>query len=482
MHPARAVRLLAITSLILSTACTGNINNSSSVLNMTILVSKTTSGIAADKDCVNPSMSTDGRYVAFESDAPNLVPSGFEENSPRKQIYVADLAQNTLTLITTNLFGTAIGNHDSTNARISGDGKYVAFQSGANNLYSYAQPLGFQEVYRFSVTDPNDRILVSTEAGYPYPAGAGGGATSGGLNPAISADGKIVVFGSDATNLVSSGTSAPSWDPQYNVFVRCVDPLSPTLLVSTIHGTSTEATGDSEPFNGLAISGDKTKIVFSSRAGDLLPPSQGGITWEWSYDTQLYMRTMTSFTTLANDTTILSPSLSQPPFSSGLSYHPAVSWDGRYVVFTSTAADLVPSDINGFLSTDIFLRDTTAGTTVMMSRNPVDGHQASNDSVNPGISADGRYVVFSSKAANLVEFDLNEMDDIFLFDRENDSLLRISVSSYGGGAFSVSGAGGSNRPFISGDGRFVAYDSSAPNLVVSDGNDKVDIFVSGPLH
>ncbi len=198
----------------------------------------------------------------------------------------------------------------------------------------------------------------------------------------------------------------------------------------------------------------------------------------------------------------------------GASGVPAMSSDGRYVVFTSEAGNLVPGDTNGYQ--DIFLRDRQAGTTVRLSVNS-DGTQkvwpsfapaisadgsvvafCSSDGVFvrtlatgvtervdvdpaggapdgfgclPSLSGDGRLVAFRSRAANLVPVDTNRVTDVFVRDRTTGATRRVSVSSAG-----VQADGDSDSPVLSADGRYVAFESEATSLVPGDTNSAKDVF------
>jgi hypothetical protein len=143
--------------------------------------------------------------------------------------------------------------------------------------------------------------------------------------------------------------------------------------------------------------------------------------------------------------------------------------DARFVVFGSEATNLVPGDTNGV--SDIFIRDRLSGITERISLSTA-GTQANAASGWASVSADGRYVAYYSSASNLVAGDFNGVDDVFVRDRLNALTVRVSVSSSGGAADQVS-YGGS----ISGDGRYVAFVSSATNLVAGDTNGMWDVFV-----
>jgi Tol biopolymer transport system component len=148
---------------------------------------------------------------------------------------------------------------------------------------------------------------------------------------------------------------------------------------------------------------------------------------------------------------------------------PSISADGRYVAFESAASNLVAGDTNG--SRDIFVRDRTSNTTTLVSVG-LSGAQSDGVSTTPSISADGRFVAFTSNATNLVAGDTNSAYDIFVRDTTANTTTRVSVSTSGAEANNSS-----YRPSISADGRYVAFDSLASNLISGDTNSTYDIFV-----
>jgi Ca2+-binding RTX toxin-like protein len=156
------------------------------------------------------------------------------------------------------------------------------------------------------------------------------------------------------------------------------------------------------------------------------------------------------------------------------SYNPSISADGRFVAFSSLASNIVPGDTNN--NHDIFVRDTLTNTTTRVSVDSA-GNQANFRSYNASISADGRFVAFSSDASNIVPGDTNrERDmvvrDIFVRDTLTNTTTRVSVDSAAN-----QGNSSSDSPSISADGRFVAFDSKSSNLVPGDTNNTDDIFV-----
>jgi Tol biopolymer transport system component len=144
----------------------------------------------------------------------------------------------------------------------------------------------------------------------------------------------------------------------------------------------------------------------------------------------------------------------------GLSEHPALSANGRYLAFTSFAPNLVADDTNR--RPDVFRRDRLTGDIALVSVG-ADWAPADQASNSPAISADGRYVAFSSLASNLVAGDTNSQSDVFRRDVTASTTVRISVNRYGGNPNRSS-----YRPSISGDGQRVAFESGASNLVAKD--------------
>ena len=150
-----------------------------------------------------------------------------------------------------------------------------------------------------------------------------------------------------------------------------------------------------------------------------------------------------------------------------------ISADGRFVVFYSTATDLVPGDDNG--AADVFVRILATGKTRIVSVSSA-GAIGDAESWDPAISADGRYVTFGSLASNLVAIDTNAEHDVFVRDRKQET-TRIMSRTAGGSESN----GLSFSATISDDGRFVVFSSDATNLVADDTNDASDVFVRGPL-
>ena len=165
-----------------------------------------------------------------------------------------------------------------------------------------------------------------------------------------------------------------------------------------------------------------------------------------------------------------STAIGQAGGGGGNSTEPSISSDGRYVVFTSVATDLLTAgtDTNGVA--DIFLRDTVAKITTRVSETTK--AETNKASSKPRISSDGNYVVYVSEATNLVDGDTNGVADIFLYNVGNKTTTRVNMTSDG----TQANAAGSN-PFVAKDGAYVMFASAATNLVSGDGNGAADVFV-----
>ena len=256
-------------------------------------------------------------------------------------------------------------------------------------------------------------------------------------SPAISADGCLVAFSSNAFNLVADDTNG-----QPDVFLHdCRTGLTTRLSVDS---SGKEANGWTY---GFALSADGRFAAFESGADNLVPNDTNGHTDIFVHDRQ------------TGSTTRVSVAASGAESNNGSS-SPALSADGRFVAFESWASNLVPEDTNG--QPDIFVHDRTTGAVALASVDST-GEQANYWSYQPAISADGRFVAYQSYASNLVADDSNTAYDIFVHDRLTGATTRVSVDSRG-----VQANAHSFEPDLSADGRLVVFHTAASNLVPGD--------------
>jgi Tol biopolymer transport system component len=403
----------------------------------TTRVSVSTAGVQANAISWIPSISADGRYIAFESQATNLV---FGDTNAANDVFVRDRVTGQTTRVSISSAGIQ-ANGNSWRPSISADGRYVAYQSEATNL-APGDTNGKEDVFVHDrVTGQITRVSVSS-------AGAQANGDSG--SPSISADGRYVAFHSWATNLVTGDTNSRD-----DIFVH--DRVTGETARVSISSAGAQANSDSW---SPSISADGRYIAFHSGATNLVPGDNNN-----AWDVFVHDR-------VTGETVRVSVS-SGGTEANGYSDTPSISANGRYIAFKSDATNLVPGDTNGL--GDILVHDRVTGETVRVSVSS-GGAQATGlygGSSRPSISADGRYVAFASGATNLVPGDTNDLEDIFVHDRVTGITARVSVSSAGAQAT------GDNSwwPSISADGRYVAFHSGAPNLVTGDTNLVVDVFV-----
>lgn len=379
------------------------------------------------------SISVDGRFVAFASGASNLVPS---DTNARTDIFVHDRETGQTSMVSVATGG-AQGNGGSDWPSITSDGRFVAFQSTASNLV----PGDTNSVPDIFVHDrqtgETSRVSVAT------------GGDQGNWNSeraSISGDGRFVAFWSSAGNLVPGDTNG-----YRDVFVHDRQTGQTSIVSVAIGG----ALGDYRS-ELASISGDGRFVAFQSAASNLVPGDTNN-----AWDVFVRDRNM-------GETSRVSVATGGAQ-GDGVSEQPSISADGRFVVFHSWASTLVPGDTNSL--PDVFVHDRQTGQTSIVSVATC-GSQGNSWSFWPAISADGLRVAFHSDASNLVAGDTKEIQDVFLHDRQTGTTTRVSVST--GGA---EGNGTSELPAISADGRFVAFQSVASNLVPNDTNLARDIFV-----
>lgn len=338
------------------------------------------------------------------------------------------------------------GNGNSGSPALSADGSTVVFASEANNLVPGDSNASWDVFVRDVKTGVTRRVSVGS-------GGVQGNEQSGVLGPpAIDGTGRLVAFESGASNLVAGDTNAVT-----DVFVRDLSSGSTRRISVSGRGAQGNNFSD-EP----AISASGRYVAFESAASNLVPGDTNGVQ-------DIFVRDLQQGTTRR-------VSLSGKGLQgNGFSDVPTISANGRYVAFESAASNLVSGDTNG--NTDVFVRDLVAGTTRRVSVSTA-GQQGNNNSSvfgTPSISDTGRYVAFESEASNLVAGDTNKALDVFVHDLITGGTARISVTTNGtqaGGYSTVSGA-----PVMSADGRYVAFFSSAPNLVARDTNQVNDVFV-----
>lgn len=278
--------------------------------------------------------------------------------------------------------------------------------------------------------------------------------------PAISSDGQLVAFVSEASNLVANDTNS-NCGPSGTA--NCPDIFLHNRSTNIISRLSISSAGVQGNFwsDSPAISDDGRFVAFASVATNLVPGDTNG-------QPDIFLRDIQ-----AGQTKRVSISSSGTQ-SNGASTAPSLSSNGRYIAFISAANNLVPNDSNS--AQDVFVHDTVTGTTSRVSISST-GQEANYWSLQPAISANGRFVAFVSHATNLVTGDTNNTGDIFVHDRQTGGTSRISVASNGTQSNHISWS-----PDISADGRYIVFSSNADNLASADTNQWGDIFLRDRLN
>ncbi|MQB02101.1 MAG: hypothetical protein GEU78_17885, partial [Actinobacteria bacterium] len=341
---------------------------------VTSRVSIDSNGVEGNKSSSSPSLSSDGRYVAFSSHATNLVPGHMNQSV---DVFVHDRDTGETTLVSKNSSGSE-GDSDSVRPAISADGRYIAFDSFAENLVNGDTNDDPDVFVHDTTTQDTTRVSVNSD---------GNEANGRSLAPAISADGRFVAFHSFASNLGGDTNDVR------DVFVHDTT----TGDTSRVSVRSDGAEGN-EYSVWPAISEDGRHVAFFSRASNLVSSDNNDADDVFAHDRE------------TGETTRLSVDGAGTEGNND-SRTPVISGDGRYVSFTSLASNLVPGDTNK--ESDVFVHDQTSGDTTRISVDST-GIQANSSSTGPALSADARYVAFDSFASNLVADDTNGVDDVFV--------------------------------------------------------------------
>lgn len=395
-----------------------------------------TSGIGpagADGNSRFPAISGDGRFVAFESGATNIVPG---DTNASNDVFVHDRMTGVTERVSVSGQGTE-GDERSGDPTLSADGRFVSFYSEATNLVP-DDTNGVPDVF------VRDRIAGTTVRASVTNAGDEADATSS--MAAIAADGRSVTFSSDASNLVAGDANGVP-----DVFVRDLA-AGRTVLVSVRASGDISRSANINP----SISADGRFVAFESWDRDMGPGAEYGTPG-------IFLRDMREATT--ERVSVGNPGVPLTDLS-GYSVFPTISGDGRLVVFSSQAR--LTEEPRSF-QMYAFDRVTRRVEIVSLSDAGERGNQQTLEGV--AVSHDGRFVAFYSDASNLVPDDLPRTRDVFLRDRLNGLTTRVSVTT-GGRAWHLS----SQFPAISADGRVVAFSSLAP-LDGSDRNRFEDVFV-----
>jgi Tol biopolymer transport system component len=474
--PPAAVVLLLLPALI--SGCTKKINSVIPNITNTVRVSLSTSGGEGNLDCIAdpPGISRNGQFIAFTSKASNIVPN---DTNNAADVFYRDMLNRTTTLVSMNQAGTGPGNAASGSPSMSGDGRYVAFISNATNLTSDAIPVvnhgGLRPAFQVFIRD----MVAATTTLVSRASNLGGAVANDDCNnPRISDDGTCIVFDTTANNLdiVNDGPPDALSDIYRRQWLDAADKY-PTILVSYASGfdpTSLSASptnkGNGNSTNPC-LSADGRYVAFASASTNLVSTSSDGAGGSNSVQ-DVFVRDIMTFRTVR--CSVAYPSAPLDPSPPHGSRSPTISADGQMVSFRSTYPYLHP--LAQETNPNIYLRAWNAAppfTEVLSVHTSGATGGASCDL--PTISADGTKIAWQSISSALVNGDSNGVSDIFLRNRSTQETTRQSVSTFGNQL-----DGPSLAPTYSGDGRYIVFYSDATNAVDDDTNGAADIFLRGP--
>lgn len=333
----------------------------------------------------------------------------------------------------------APSNQASISPAVSADGQYIVFASTSTDLGTGADTNGVSDIFLKNL-ETGALTRVSTTSGGKQAVGT----DLGSFAPTLSADGRYLVFASDATNLVSGDTNG------------AIDIFRKDLMTGVVTRISTTSTGAQADFDSTqaSISADGRYVAFTSHATNLQPGDTNN-------GPDVYVKD-----TLTGNLVLASSTPDGVRGNGGWSYSapsPDLSADGRYVLFSSTSTNFAPNDINNL--PDLFVKDLQTGALTCVSTD-IHGNLLQYSAALGSLSADGRYVVFSSPVEVMYD-GLDGPGSVYLRDLQTGELHRVVGS---GGSIS------NNAPKVSGDGRFVVFTSTAA-LVTGDTNDVADVYI-----
>lgn len=399
-------------------------------------------------------LSADGRFLVYASNATDLA-AGMSDTNGRPDVYLYDRLTNTSSLVGRSAESPNVTAPLGSRAPvISADGGTIAFLEASRDIQR-------GQAFVFDRLAGTSKLVTRSAASPSSPANAGT------LGLDLSADGRYLLFTSPATDLVPGQLDVPG---TRDIFLHDRT-TGTTTLVSHAEGSPSRA-GDGESTIQPDLSADGSLVVYASAAGDLDATKRDS---NLLFDTFVYEQvTKTSRVISLHTPGVLSRT------ANSASFGPAVSGDGRYVVYLSFATNLVPGQVDRNDGIDVFLYDRETKKTILVSHAASSPRTTANAGSFPApqISRDGSTVLFSSKATDLVagQHGPAERDQLFLFNRKTGTTVLVSRAS----ASPARMANGESYPGgLSADGSLVAFSSLATDLIAGqkDRNQRADVFV-----
>jgi Tol biopolymer transport system component len=437
-------------------------------------VSVDTQGNQANGPSARPSVSADGRFIAFESSASNLVPA---DSNRVSDIFLRDTCRKAAPGCIPSTVRISLANDGSEpngasfGPSISGDGRYVVFTSLADNLVGKDRNSRADIFLRDTCIGATGECRPSTALVSVDNAGVQANSSSDFAK--ISGSGRFVAFVSAADNLIVEDTNLSEDIFVHDTCAGVAEPCSPSTFRASVGTSDLQADGASTM---ATLSADGRYVAFVSNASNMAPTVT-------AVGSQVFLRdTCAETRELCTPSTIAVSVADTGVPGDGPSLHPAISPDGRFVAFLSTSSNVGAR--GGILTRQILLRDTCLGTTnacrpstMHISASPDDNGSDAEGSA-PAISAEGRYVAFVSAASHLVPGDANQRVDGFVHDTCLASTACIKATwRLSRGRLGAEADADTLALALTPDGEVLAFASAASNLVPGDTNDAEDVFV-----
>ncbi len=441
---------LALLAPLFGPGCDGNVNDDTVfTLNVT-MVSRSTGGTPGESSSFDPDVSGDGRFVVFSSFSDNL---DARDTNGDEDVFIRDTSTGATALVSVASTGASAGNEFSEDPRISPDGRFVAFISRSTNLNAFADTNNSNDVF---VRDLSTGITVPVSVNSAETNMANFGVNFDPPDVVSDAVNVHVVFSSSATDVVAGITGGQIYLRRIPIATFATVATGTTVLVSSDSGGAAGGNG----FSSQPALGQDAANLWVAWESSTTNHVAGAVDGNGASD--VFWRGISKIIFgLTGPTQYVSRIVASVTAGNMASFDPAISADGRFVAFATDATNLsLIGDTNA--QTDVYVRGdlTMALPTTSRASLGAGGVQATAACNNPSISMDGQFVAFESASANLVGGDTNGQTDVFVRDRVANSTSRSSLTVFGGQPTSACSSAA-----ISGNGRIVVFDSSAPNLV-----------------
>lgn len=436
-------------------------------------------------NCINPKISADGNFIVFQSKATNLIQDQIDRNVDY-DIFLYNRISGDISLVShSNSSINTTGNVPSVNPSISANGLYVVFESGASNLIlGGTDRNASNDIFIYDQSRPTIR-LVSHEFGYPYQAG-NFHSFEPIISSDITGSTCYIAYKSTSSNLIKGQQDCGNQTVDvflYNLATEentlvshCANDPKVAVGINGFSNLSISGDGRFVVFNRQGNNSVCTTCSGGIVNGYTLP-SDGNI--------QIFLFDRDAPQSEVQVKLVSHASSDPLTPGNGRSYEGfVISGNGQFIAFENGSSNLIPNTTVS--PSQIYLYDVNRGDISLVSHASgmaTVGAFPSSDSPLIGISFDGRYVTYSSSALNLVSNQIEQngsVSDVFLYDQlQTDVCLQNSLVSHTFDSAIKTGNSSSNSPVISGDGKHVSFQSNSSDLVRGDTNGKQDVFVTG---